>query len=238
MGDPDWSGEIDSLGISAVKVSDRSASSLVSLLTEHQQTSSIVLLHFSGYGYAQKSCCFWLIEGLECWRRSTPRARLVTMFHEIYAAFGVPWKHHFWVSPIQRVLAARLIRISDRYLTNTELHAEMLHGLSHDRTQQIPTLPVFSNMGEAQDLLPLSKRKKQLVVFGQTGSRTRAYRESLPVIDRVCQSLEIEQILDIGQPTGIGLRSVGEVPLVEMGRRSSAEISQILKDSIGRLSQL
>ena len=87
-------------------------------------------------------------------------------------------------------------------------------------------------MGEAQDLLPLSERKKQLVIFGQTGSRTRAYRESLPVIDQVCQSLEIEQILDIGQPTGIGLRSVGAVPLIEMGKRSSAEISQILKDSI------
>ena len=232
VGDPDWSGEIDSPGISVVNVSDRSASSLVSLLTEHQRASSIVLLHFSGYGYAQKSCCFWLVEGLERWRRSTPKARLVTMFHEIYSAFGVPWKHHFWVSPIQRVLAARLIKISDRCLTNTELHAEMLQGLSYGRAQQIPTLPVFSNMGEVQDLLPLSERKKQLVIFGQAGSRMQAYRESLPAIDRVCQSLEIEQILDIGQPTGIGLRAVGEVPLIEMGRRSSTEISQILQTSI------
>ncbi|MCY7321412.1 MAG: glycosyltransferase family 1 protein, partial [Phormidesmis sp. CAN_BIN36] len=54
----------------------------------------------------------------------------------------------------------------------------------------------------------------------------------LPVIDHVCQSLEIEQILDIGQPTGIGLRAVGEVPLIEMGKRSSTEISQILQTSI------
>lgn len=232
VGDPNWSGEIDSPGISAVKVSERSSSSLISLLAEHQQAPSIVLLHFSGYGYAQRSCCFWLVEALERWKRITSKARLVTMFHEIYSAFGVPWKHHFWVSPIQRVLAARLIRCSDRCLTNTELYAEMLQGLSRDRTQQIPTLPVFSNMGEVQDVLPLSDRKKQLVIFGQSGSRMQAYRESLPVIDRVCQSLEIEQILDIGQPTGIELRAVGEVPLIEMGRRSSTEISQILQDSI------
>jgi len=232
VGDPDWSGQIDLPGISAVKVSEQSADCLFTLLTEHSQTSTIILLHFSGYGYAQRACCFWLVEGLERWKRSTSKARLVTMFHEIYNSFGMPWKHNFWVSPIQRVLAARLIRCSDRYLTNTELHAEMLHGLSHDRTQQIPTLPVFSTMGEAQDLLPLSERKKQLVIFGQTASRMRAYRESLPVIGHICQSLEIEQILDIGQPTGMQLRAVGEIPLIEMGKRSSGEISQILQTSI------
>jgi hypothetical protein len=66
-----------------------------------------VLLHFVGYGYAKRGLCFWLAEGLQQWKSRSPRRRLVTMFHELYA-FGLPWRSSFWTSLPQRRIARAL----------------------------------------------------------------------------------------------------------------------------------
>jgi hypothetical protein len=227
--DPTWQGSTCIEGFSIDKIETRSAGSLFAKLKQH--TSSVVFLHFSGYGYAKRSCCFWLIESLEQWKQSTSNT-LVTMFHEVYSAFGVPWKSQFWASHIQRSLAARLIKISDRCLTNIELHAKMLSSLCHIQPQSFYTLPVFSNIGEPDQNPPLSERKKHLVIFGQTGSRIKAYRESGKLIEKICKGLEIEQILDIGKPTGMKSHTIGDVPLVELGECSPADISRTLQNSI------
>jgi hypothetical protein len=236
VADPDWTGQIDSPGISADRVSAHSADALLALLTKHSQTSpTTVLLQFSGYGYAKRSCCFWLVEGLARWKHNTTKARLITMFHEVYSAFGMPWRHHFWVTPMQRYLSARLMQISDSVLTNAELHAKMLYGLCPETKCSIAIFPVLSGIGEPQAILKLSERQKHLVIFGQAGSRIQVYRNAQRMIGEVCHRLEIEQILDIGQPTGMDLQTIGDVPLLEKGRLSAIEISQILQTSIAGL---
>jgi hypothetical protein len=227
--DPDWNGTTAIEGFSTAKIETRSVGSLLPLLK--QQASTSVLLQFSGYGYSKRSCCFWLIEALEQWKQSTANAQLVTMFHEVYSVFGVPWKSQFWASPIQRSLAARLIKISDRSLTNTDIHATMLNGLSADKHHDFPTLPVFSNVGEPERILPLSERKKHLVVFGQVENRIKAYEELERRLEPICKQLKIEAVIDIGKPTGLKYRSIG-IPLIERGECSSFDISEALQSSI------
>jgi hypothetical protein len=228
--DPDWNGAAVIEGFSTVKIETRSVGSL--LLRLKRQASTSVLLQFSGYGYSKRSCCFWLIEALEQWKQSTANAHLVTMFHEVYSVFGVPWKSQFWASPIQRLLAARLIEISDCSLTNTDLHATMLNGLSADKCHDFPILPVFSNVGEPEGILPLSARKKHLVVFGQVGNRIKAYQESAGRLELICKQLNIEAVIDIGKPTGLNCRNIGNIPLIERGECSPSDISETLQSSI------
>src|SRR5262245_42265036 len=57
-----------------------------------------LLLHYVNYGYSPRGCPFWLVRGLSGWRRQRPQARLLTVFHELYA-LNAPWRSSFWLSP-------------------------------------------------------------------------------------------------------------------------------------------
>lgn len=228
VGDPNWSGatNIESFPIS--KVTARSASNLLSLLSSDIST---VLLHYVGYGYAKRGCPVWLVESLERWKSSIVDARLVTMFHEISAS-GPIWTSAFWLSSLQRNLAARLVQLSDRALTSKELYAKILYQLSQGKHNHIAALPVFSNIGEPEQVPPLAKRHRRLVIFGGRSNRLRAYQESLEKLELVCRQLEIEEILDVGPSIGLSLPSVNGVRVIEMGQQSAAQISKIMLNSI------
>ena len=79
-----------------------------------------VLLHYSGYGYAPRGAPLWLVEGLERWKEHRARRRLIVMFHETWAS-GLPWQSSFWLCPLQRWCVARIARLADAVVTNTEL---------------------------------------------------------------------------------------------------------------------
>jgi hypothetical protein len=154
------------------------------------------------------------------------------MFHELYAS-GAPWTSSFWLSPLQKNLAARLARLSDRCITSKQLYADMISQLSQGKHQQVPALPVFSNIGEPEKPpLALCLRQPQLVVFGGVANRARVYRDCQAILEYVCCSLNIQKILDIGTPTGITPTFIGEVPVLELGEQSANKISNILADSI------
>ena len=192
---------------------------------------SAVLLHYVGYGYAKRGSPVWLIEGLENWKAKTSHVQLVTMFHEIYAS-GPPWTSAFWFSSLQRSLATRLAQLSDRCLTSKQLYAELLYKFNPKNCSQIPVLPVFSTVGEPTQVLPLAKRSPQLVVFGGRASRIRVYQDSATTLVKVCQSLGIKKILDIGPPTGLNLSLIKEVAILEKGALPVSEISHILSHSL------
>lgn len=228
VGDPNWVGPTQ---IEAFFVSQVTVHSADNLLTVLSSNSSPVLLHYVNYGYAKRGCPTWLVAGLERWKKNNPNSLVLTMFHELYAC-GPPWASSFWLSPLQKNLAARLAQLSDRCITNRRAYAEMLYKMSGAKQTPIPVLPVFSNIGEPKQVQPLVVRSRWLVVFGNDVSRTKVYRESLAELNRACQLLRIEEILDIGPSTGITLSPVNNVPIVEMGKLPASEISSIMSDSL------
>ncbi|WP_071191175.1 hypothetical protein [Trichormus sp. NMC-1] len=231
IGDANWSGEDFVEGFTVKQVEYRSQNALLDLLPNDQNSEQTILLHYVGYGYARRGCPVWLVEGLEKWRKAGNNRRLVTMFHEIYA-FGPIWNSQFWTSPLQRNLAARLVKLSDRCITSKQGYAEIISKFSNGKHSDIPTLPVFSNVGEPEYLTPLSERSRRLVVFGGGGPRSRVYQQSLLALKRTCQELEIEEILDIGPALKFAIEPVNNIPVTCLGVKSAQEISDILSTSL------
>jgi hypothetical protein len=229
--DPTWIGENEVEGFSIARLKDRSAASLKSSLINSRPFSA-VLLHYVGYGYARRGAPVWLVDGLERWRTGNEESRLLTMFHEVYAS-GPLWTSAFWLSSLQKHLAARLSRLSDACLTSRQGYAEILNSLSRNKHNSIATLPVFSNIGEpVQTPLLLKERRRRLVVFGGRSNRLRVYENSMAVLEKVCRALAIEEIFDVGPPTGLTVSQINSVPVVEMGERPAAEISALLSDVV------
>ncbi len=230
VGNPTWQGASEIEGFKVSQISDSSANNLVELLSGDR--ASPVLLHYVGYGYAKRGCPVWLINALEQWKSQNSEAHLITMFHEIYASSNRPWTSSFWLSPLQKNLATRLVGVSDRCITSKQLYAEIITQISNGKHSQVPFLPVFSNVGEPKQVSPLSERQKQLVIFGGVANRIRVYQESKADLDQVCKTLDIQEILDLGTPTGQTPQSIGNVPILELGQLPSEKISEIMSNAI------
>ena len=230
VGNPTWEGERTIEEFSITVVPKRSGGAVLSSLLKICSSPAPVLLHYVGYGYAKRGCPLWLVDGLQRWRTMDVNRFLVTMFHELYA-FGPPWTSSFWLSPLQKNLAIRLANLSDRILTSREGYAKRLYELSRGKHSQIPTLPVFSNIGEPAQVPPLAKRDRRIVVFGSPSNRLRVYRESLAELELTCQLLGIEEIWDIGSRTNLTVSTVNGLPIMELGKLPAAEISSLLLNS-------
>jgi hypothetical protein len=229
VGNPAWKGGTNIEGFPVSVVQQRSAKHLLSLLPTD---STPILLHYSSYGYAKQGCAFWLVEGIERWKSLNTGGLLVTMFHEVYAIERSPWNTLFWLSLLHKNLATRLAKLSDRCLTSIEDHVQILARLKLKPLTPISALPVFSNIGEPQSILPLVERERNLVLFGSSGRRRRAYQECADRISLACQVLEIKQVIDIGPSTGLKLKEINGTPVLEMGHRSPIEVSKILSNSL------
>lgn len=234
VGDPSWSGAKEIEGFTISKIATRSANALLPLLPSNLEIPTTVFLHYVGYGYANRGCPTWLIADFEKWKSRSANPRLVTMFHEIYG-FGPPWTSSFWLSPLQKKLTSKLTNLSNFCFTSREDYAKSLFDFSHKKQTQITKLPVFSNIGEPENLLPLAKRNRQLVVFGRNHSRLIVYKQHLAFVEQLCEALQIEKIYDIGVPTGLTLSQINGIPIVEMGVIKAAEVSKIMLDSVAGL---
>src|SRR5207302_387390 len=109
--------------LDAAAIGDRSAAGLARQLAA--SGAGTVLVHYVNYGYQRRGWRAWLVGGVERCRAGAPGRRLVTYFREVYAS-GPPWRSSFWTSPVQRRLAARLLRTSDGAATSLALYARML----------------------------------------------------------------------------------------------------------------
>jgi hypothetical protein len=231
VGEPTWEGarEIEGFPISVLPV--RSNAAALSSLLNERPSPATVLLHYVGYGYARRGCPLWLVEGLRQWRTTGVSRFLVTMFHEIYAC-GPPWSSSFWLSPLQRNLAFRLAQLSDGCLTSGQGYAKILQELSQGKQTEILTLPVFSTIGEPEQVPTLAERHRRLVVFGGRSQRLLVYQKSSSELSESCQRLGIEELWDIGPPTGLTLSTLKGVPVVEMGRQPAPQVREILLNSL------
>ncbi len=227
---PSWSGDSQIQGFQVSKVSHPSASALIKEISQIH-SSHLLLLHYVGYGYAKRGCPDWLVKGIETWKTLKPEQSLVTMFHEI-AASGPVWTSAFWLSSSQHGLAKRLVRTSDRILTSKHSYAELLHSYAPERFTTIPSLPVFSTVGEPQNPSSLAERTRRLVIFGGRSQRSKVYKNSLEQLGQICRYLDIQQIFDIGPSLDSLPTDIDTVPITAAECLPSEEVSAILSDSI------
>lgn len=161
----------------------------------HPSTFSL-LLHFSGYGYERRGLCFWLLREVEQAKaRLGDRLRVVTMFHELFAS-GPPWRSAFWLSALQARIARKLARMSDVIWTNTGSHGRWLRKQVGPSTP-VTVQPVFSTVGEPEQLAPASGRELSLVVFGSPSTRRRAL-DALPPYVESLERHGITEIIEVG----------------------------------------
>ncbi|MCB0196582.1 MAG: glycosyltransferase family 1 protein [Anaerolineae bacterium] len=229
VGDPTWKGASQIEGFPIHQIEYYSDSSFVSTLTRLEV--SVILLHYVGYGYAKRGCPLWLIKGLQQWQIIRPQARLITMFHEVYAAGRPPWTSAFWLFPLQKQIAGQLVQLSRQVLTSKQLYAEILSRLSPKTSFPIPTLPVFSNVGEPKLTLPLAERDPTMVVFGGRAKRRQVYLDASKELDTACQKLNLTKILDIGPAIDLDLSDNFHVPVIKMGKLPAADIGDLLQTS-------
>jgi hypothetical protein len=225
VGDPTSHGLGEIEGFFAEPTRDRTAGALLKALGD---ASSTVLLHYVGYGYATRGCPFWLIDGLEQWRKMREK-RLVTVFHELWA-FGPPWRSSFWTHPYQKFLTKRLANATDCCQTTMNMYRRILERIAPRHLGKIPAIPVFSNVGECGRLTCLDERKRRMVVFGGPSLRTKTYTQHSRELVDACSALQIECIVDIGPPIGIKLDL--PLPVIVMGKQSAQEICRLLAESV------
>ena len=195
---------------------------------ERARSSSTVLLHYVGHGYAKRGCPFWLVRALEQWKPHS-RARLIVLFHEV-SGTGPIWTSGFWTSGMQTALARRLAHLGDTLRITTEVAAERVRAMLPDGSQTpVRVLPVFSTLGEPTTLLSYQERSRHLIIFGSAGWRRDAYTRHLPTLRNACWELRMEKVIDIGSPTGA--RPALGVPFVEAGALPASEASELMQAS-------
>jgi hypothetical protein len=193
-----------------------------------------LLVHLSGYGYSADGAPTLLAEALRS-VRADGRFRIAVFFHELFAT-GMPWRSAFWYARRQKRAVRRIAEVCDLLVTNTRSYVDWLHRETVRRSASpIQYMPVFSQVGEAQQHIFLVDRDPVMAVFGLGGTRQNAYRE-LPALGNLLHQLGIQEILDIG-PEFESPGEVGGIPVRRMGVLAATEIArQFSRSTFGFLS--
>jgi hypothetical protein len=189
---------------------------------------SKVLLHFSGYGYGQNGLCSGLAHAATNWRRSDNKRRLYVIFHEVHVDIAPPWRRSFWVYRGQKSIANCIARAADRCIVTSDRGARQLAQLGHHAT----TWPVFSNVGEPAESLPLACRRPVAVVFGLLAARQTALRQASANrhVVRWLNASGIQKIISVG-PGADTLKRIRDIPVEAMGPLSAGDVSELLANS-------
>ena len=185
---------------------------------------AVVLLEYSGYGYASRGVPLWLARGLRrvCGDDGVP---LITMFHELYAT-GPPWTSAFWVSPVQRFVAAQFARTSVGILTTHRENAKWLETYRYSPDVSVDVQPSFSNVGEPDSCPPFDQRTARIVVFGGSGRKSNIYVENRKLLAELLNNRSFEKVLDIGPSDNIAFPDDDRI--TRRGILSASEISSVL----------
>lgn len=180
-----------------------------------------VILHFSGYGYDANGAPFWLADGLEKFREKSGAA-VIAMFHETWTK-PFPWKKNFFDSFSQYRLARRLLRISDRCVTNTQVHVRQLSRLQP--LKPVEFLPVLSNVGELDSIG--TKDEGLAVIFGRARVKELIYRD-LVAGEKTLRELGISRVVDIGERVAV-IPSVLRELVTQAGPLDAGSVSAHLR---------
>jgi hypothetical protein len=197
-------------------------------LKETLQSAQVVILEYSPYSYQRYGIANWLLSTISKWKASAPGRRVVTVFHELYAT-GKLWSTAFWTSPLQRYVTRKLAELSDGAITTTRRQAEIL--LAWNSRMEVALLAVPSNVGELRSEQLNGPRENMLVVFGQSGTRKRLYLGNQEGWARICRSIPISVIHDIGPSTELPISELTGLACVQHGHLSPSEVSGLLQSA-------
>lgn len=192
----------------------------------HRIGATAVILHYSGYGFAQRGAPVHLVRALSEVRRQCKRLSLIAVFHETWADSGRVWESSFWLKPVQRWCAASLVRDADVVITSNSLYRKSLKSLTDIKTPVV-VWPVFSNVGELEGPNPFEEREPACIVFGRPHSRSKVHSRFLKYWTQLCD-LGVKRLVEIGpEPEKTsGLR--WPIPVERLGPLPPSEISRLL----------
>lgn len=107
-------------------------------------SATAVVLHYVNYGYDRRGIP-WLLPHRVSQIQQLCGGRLITIFHELYAASS--WRRSaFWLQPLQKRIARALAQSSAVCIVSSAVLAEQLRQLLP--TAQVVVRPVLSTFGE------------------------------------------------------------------------------------------
>lgn len=171
---------INSIFVSAAPVNSSRTFGGFELLAPFRTISKTIappaalLLHYVNYGYNPSGVPSRLPTRLQRLKQAGD-ARLVTIFHELYAAGS--WRQSaFWLSPLQKQIARSIAELSNTAIVSNEIQGAQLRRLAPET--RIVQQPVMSNFGEpsADSEVLAARDPHRWVVCGGTELLERSLR--------------------------------------------------------------
>jgi len=193
----------------------------------------VLLLHYVSYGYSRNGIPWWLNGVVDRFREKGGRP--VGLFHELFATGKFP-SRTFFTSWLQRRIFRRLLAQSEAAFTSNEAFLEQIAS-DNKRHRPVGLIGICSNVGEPEYPRPLASRRRRMAIFGQFLTRKSVYSRYLPMLQKVTDHLEIEEIADIGpvdEPDWMDqnvYRPLGSL-VHGYGTLTAAATSALLEDSI------
>jgi hypothetical protein len=184
-----------------------------------------IIFHLSAYGYHNRGIPLWLPGAMKAIKRGS-NARLITVFHELFAS-ARPWKSAFWLGWVQARIAARIAGLSDGGLTTVGVYEDWLRPRMRAGSPLL-RVPVFSNMGEPHDVPPTDTRPNQMVVFGTGGLASLAYGACRAEAEMAARATGVESVIDIGSRKVPPPAHLGGVRVFAKGRLEADAVSREL----------
>ena len=149
-------------------------------LEEATRATQGLLIHYSGYGYANRGAPFWLIRALLRLRARGRQGPIAVMFHEL-SSLGSWRSSSFWNWPLQCWILEQLTRLAKVVVTNREPYASQIRRWRVSESLPVEVLPVFSNFGEPADLPAPENREPAMAIFGWSlpAEQIEAFRGAL-----------------------------------------------------------
>ena len=151
-----------------------------------------LLLHYVNYGYNPHGVPVWLPSTLRRLQDTCGR-RLVTVFHELYAAGTWP-RSAFWLRPVQMHIARAVARLSAVSIVSNEVHQAQLKRLAPGA--KVVVQPVTSNFGEpALSFAELGERDPhRWIICGGTeliGRSLTSFLQNAPLVPEAFSPREL-----------------------------------------------
>ena len=164
--------------------------------------ASAIILHYVNYGYDPRGLPLWLPTVL---RRLHGSARLLTVFHELYASGS--WRQSaFWLQPLQKRIARSIAGMSDISIVSSEVLREQLASLT--TASRVIVHPVFSNFGEPE-LAParmVERDPHRWVICGGTELIERSVRSFLQAAKGIAAPFAPRELFVVGGTDNASIR--------------------------------
>ncbi|MBA3544324.1 MAG: hypothetical protein H0T83_07790 [Chthoniobacterales bacterium] len=153
-----------------------------------------IILHYVNYGYDPRGVPLWLPTVL---RRLRGSAKLLTVFHELYASGS--WRQSaFWLQPLQKRIARSIAGLSEAAIVSSEVLREQLTSLT--AKSRIIVHPVFSNFGEPDltGVMMAERDPHRWVICGGTKLIERSVRSFLQAARGIAAPFAPRELFVVG----------------------------------------